>query len=359
MGELPTIKDIRFRPVLVPLARPIRTASGELPGAALGLIDVDTNADTVGRAYIFAYTPKMLRALAVLSDDIKDVFIGEQADPAALADRFFSTFRLLGTQGLLGMLYSGIDMALWDIRARMQDVTVAELMGGTPRAIRAYDSFGLIDPGQDLPLLDESLRFGFEGFKIKLGAGSVEDDVRSVAAVRDVIGPDKALMVDYNQSLGVAEALKRAEAIESYDIYWLEEPVPAEDLSGHHEIRGKCSIPVQTGENWWFVNGAANAINAEASAYIMPDLMKIGGFTGWMEVAELAQKADLPVSSHAFVEVSAHALCATPGFHWHEYLDKARPILREPLDVIDGKVTPIGPGVGMEWNMEKVEEFAF
>ena len=89
----------------------------------------------------------------------------------------------------------------------------------------------------------------------------------------------------------------------------------------------------------------------------MPDVMKIGGVTGWLKAAALAEAAALPVSSHAFVEASAHLLAVTPTAHWLEVLDKARPILREPARIADGQVTARGPGLGLDWDEEAVARF--
>ncbi len=352
------VKEIRLTPVQVPLARPMRTASGALPGASLCLIDVETDAGVTGTSYIFTYTPKMLRAMQAVHQDVKEIFQGAPLDPGAAFERFQATFRLLGIQGLLGMYFAGIEQAMWDACGKIADEPVTTLLGGSAAPVRAYDSFGFIDPKEDLPMVEDSVRSGFSGIKVKLGVGDFDADLKSVAAVRNVIGPDVALMLDYNQSLDVAKAIDFAERLAPYDIYWIEEPVPAEDFAGHAEVRAKSPIKVQTGENWWFPAGAANAINAKASDYVMPDMMKIGGFTGWVAAAKLAGAAGLPVSSHAFVEVSAHALAAIPNAHWLEYLDKARPLLKEPYDAVGGFVTPRGPGLGIEWDPKKVAEFA-
>lgn len=352
------IKNIRMTPVQVPLGRPMRTASGSLPGASLCIVDVETDTDVTGTSYIFTYTPKMLRAVRSLHEEVADIFQGAPLNPGAAFERFQSTFRLLGIQGLLGMYFAGIEQAIWDACGKIAGQSVAVLLGGRDEPIPAYDSFGFIDPREDLPMVEASVKAGFTGIKIKLGVGDFDADLASVAAVRDVIGPDVALMLDYNQSLDVARAIDYSERLAAYDIHWIEEPVPAEDLAGHAEVRARSIIKVQTGENWWHPAGAANAINAGASDYVMPDMMKIGGFTGWMATAKLAEAAGLPISSHAFVEVSAHALAATPNAHWLEYLDKARPLLREPYDAVDGHVTPRGPGLGIEWDPEKVSEFA-
>lgn len=357
MSDLPTIKDIEFRPVVLPLARPMRTASGVLPGAALGLVDVVTDADVRGRAYLFAYTPKTLGAFKALCTDVKEVLIGQEIAPADRFRDIQTTFRLLGTQGLLGMLTGGIDMALWDALAKFCGQPACALLGSAPRPIQAYDSYGVVDAASDAKLLEETLTRGFKGIKIKLGVGTVEDDIASVAGVREIVGDEVALMVDYNQSLGVDEALARIELLAEYDITWIEEPVPAEDLHGHARVRERSPVPVQTGENWWFPAGAALSVAAGASDYVMPDVMKIGGLTGWMRAAGMAEGASLPMSSHAFVEASAHALAAAPTAHWLEWLDKARPILVDPYEVVDGMVTAKGPGLGMEWDEAKVAEF--
>jgi len=358
MSEIPHITSVTVTPVQIPLARPMRTASGTLPGAALCLIDVDTDVGVRGTSYIFTYTPKMLPAVAHLHGSIADMFEGTPLDPEAQFDRFTATFRLLGVQGLLGMYFAGVEQAMWDALGKIKGKSVCTLLGGVDKPVQAYDSFGFIDPREDIALVETSVAAGFKAIKIKLGVGGFEDDVASVAAVRAAIGPDIKLMIDYNQSLDVETAISNAERLAEYDIYWLEEPVPADDLIGHAQVRAQSPIRIQTGENWWYPGGAANAINAGASDYVMPDMMKIGGFTGWRAAAKMAETAGLPVSSHAFVEVSAHALGATPGAHWLEYLDKARPVLKEPYDAVDGAVAPRGPGLGIEWDPKKVAEFA-
>ncbi|MEX2311800.1 MAG: enolase C-terminal domain-like protein, partial [Rhodospirillales bacterium] len=218
------IRTVQLTPVSVPLARPMRTASGVLPGAALCLIDVTLDAGVVGSSYIFTYTPKMLPVMAGLHNRVTGMFEGAVADPAQLFQDFQSTFRLLGIQGLLGMYFSGIEMAVWDALGKLQGQSVCRLLGGTEKPLPAYDSYGFIDPGTDLGLLETSLKAGFKAIKIKLGVGAFEADLASVRAVRAVIGPDISLMIDYNQSLDVQTALDHAKRLAEYNIYWIEEP---------------------------------------------------------------------------------------------------------------------------------------
>jgi mandelate racemase len=164
-------------------------------------------------------------------------------------------------------------------------------------------------------------------------------------------------MIDFNQSLDPAEAKRRIERLAPYDLTWVEEPVPQENLLGHAEVRESSPIPIQAGENWWFPRGFAEAIAAGASDFIMPDLMKCGGVTGWLRVAGQAEAASIPMSSHLFAEASAHMLAVTPTAHWLEFLDLARAALAKPVEIVDGTVTARGPGLGIEWNEAAIAKY--
>jgi mandelate racemase len=234
---------------------------------------------------------------------------------------------------------------------------LAKLLGGSPRPIRAYDSYGAIDPVADEKDLRRSLEQGFRGIKIKGGDGDLANDERVVDAVRGLIGPDIALMLDFNQSLDPSEASRRIERLAPYDLHWIEEPVAAENLRGHAKVRATSPTSIQSGENWWFPRGFAEAIAAGASDFIMPDLMKVGGVTGWLRVAGQAEAASIPVSSHLFAEASSHMLAVTPTAHWIEYLDLARAIVAEPVEIVDGTITARGHGLGLSWDEAAVTKY--
>jgi mandelate racemase len=255
------------------------------------------------------------------------------------------------------MAVSGLDMAFWDAIARTLGQPMVALLGGAPIALPAYDSYGLIDPKADEKAILSSVESGFRAIKIKLGEGDLELDVKTVRAMRAMIGPAVRLMVDYNQSLDPVEASRRIARLAEFGLCWVEEPVKAEDLQGHAQVRAAAAVPIQTGENWWFPRDMAKAIAAGASDYAMLDVMKIGGVTGWLSAMGQAEAASLPVSSHIFVEVSAHLLAITPTMHWLEYLDLAGAILAEPCRATDGTVTAKGPGFGLEWDENAIGRF--
>ncbi len=345
-----TIKAIRARAVVVPLKRPMRTAVGPIPSAPLVLIDVETSEQINGSAYIFSYTEAALKPLLNLVENIGADIVGTSAAPLERFRAIDRRYRLLGVQGLVGMAIAGFDMALWDALGRSVGKSVAELLGAEPKPINAYDSYGLIDPRAEEAEIRRSVDRGFRAIKMKIGGGGLSADIEAVRELRAIVGPDIRLMIDYNQSLDPAEACARLARLRDFDLHWVEEPVRAEDLAGHARVRAEAGVAVQTGENWWFPADCAKAIAAGASDFVMLDVMKIGGVSGWVRAAALAEAANLPVSSHAFIEASAHLLAATCNAHWIEYLDKAGPILREPLQVDAGTITPRGPGLGMAWD---------
>ena len=353
----PAIRGVKARAVVVPLKRPVKNAFGLIDAGPLVLIDVETDQGVTGRSYIFAYTRLTLKSLVLLIEEIGRDLVGKAIAPFDLMAAMDAKFRLLGWQGLVGMAVSGLDMAFWDALGQVAGKPVVELLGGSARPIRAYDSYGVVDPAADERALRHSLEQGFRGIKIKGGDGDAANDERVVKGVRALLGPDIALMIDFNQSLDPAEATRRIARLAPYDLTWIEEPVPQENLSGHAKVRATSPTPIQAGENWWFPRGFAEAIAAEASDFIMPDLMKVGGVSGWLAVAAQAEAASIPMSSHLFAEASAHMLAVTPTAHWLELLDFAGAILADPVRIADGTLTARGPGLGIGWNEAAVAKY--
>jgi mandelate racemase len=355
-----TIESIAARAVVVPMSRPLRTAGGNVPAAPLVLVDVHTSEGIVGRSYAFAYAPLMLRSLVQFLSDISPVFVGQTVSPGERMRQLDAQLKLMGMQGVVGMAIGALDQALWDALGQAADLPVAVLLGGEVKPLDAYDSYGLVDIKTDLPLLEASVENGFEAVKIKLGAGGVADQVATVAAVRKLIGPERGLMVDLNQSQTTASAIDLILRLQEFDLTWVEEPVGAEDLRGHRVVREAVRpIPIQTGENWWFPRGMANAIAAKASDLAMVDVIKIGGVTGWISAAGQAEAASMPLSSHSYIEASAHAMACSPTASWCEYLDLAGAVLTEPLVCDNGEVVPRGPGLGLEWDEKAGQKYAF
>lgn len=357
-ATVPAIRGVKARAVVAPISRPVKNAFGIIEAAPLVLIDIETDQGVTGRSYIFAYSNLTLAPLVHLIEEIGRDLAGQAVAPFDLMAAMDAKFRLLSWQGLIGMAVSGLDMAFWDALGQLAGQPLARLLGGSPQPIRAYDSYGVVDPAADEKDLKRSLDQGFRGIKIKGGDGDVANDERMVKGVRKLIGPDIALMLDFNQSLDPAEAINRIARLAPYDLHWVEEPVAQENLQGLAAVRRESSISIQAGENWWFPHGFAEAIAAGASDFIMPDLMKVGGVTGWMRVAGQAEAASIPMSSHLFAEASAHMLSVTPTAHWLEVLDLGRAILAEPIEIVNGAITARGHGLGLSWNEAAVAKYS-
>ena len=242
--SVPAIRNVSARALVVPIARPVKTAFTTIDAAPMVLIDVETDQGVTGRSYIFGYSGLTLKPLVHLVEEIGRELIGRPLAPYDLMAAMDAKFRLLGWQGLVGMAVSGLDMAYWDALGHIAGRPLAELLGGSPRPIKAYDSYGVVDPAIDEKALRRSLEQGFRGIKIKGGDGDAANDERVVRGVRALLGPDVALMIDFNQSLDPAEATRRIARLAPYDLTWIEEPVAQENLSGHAKVRETSPTPI-------------------------------------------------------------------------------------------------------------------
>ena len=355
------IRGIRIRAVVAPLKRPLATSIGSVTAAPLLLLDLQTNAGVVGRAYLFALGKQHLAPIAKLVEAMAEMVKGDEVAPFDLEKKLRARYALLGVHNIVLFAMSGIDMAAWDVLGQAQGLPLVRLLGGTPRPIRAYNSNGLgILPIKDLPREAVSLvKEGFGAIKLRLGRAQARQDLEALRAVKKAIGPGVTLMVDFNQGLSVAEAIRRGRMIdEEGGVAWIEEPVRADDFSGCSQIRKKVCTPIQIGENFMGPEQMAQALAAGACDFAMPDAQRIGGVTGWMRAAALAQGAGMEMSSHLFPEASCHLLAVTPTCHWLEYVDWANPVLQEPARLEDGCVAvPERPGLGMTWNEKAVKRY--
>lgn len=344
------IRSLQARPVRVPMEHPHKTASGTVTESPLVLIDVLTDQGVTGHAIVFTYQAAALQPTADLIRNLAPLLEGDPLAPAAIEQKLLRRFRLLGTQGLLGMALSGIDMALWDALARVHNVSLLTLLGAAPRPIPAYGAVGYDGPLASAKVAEDWARRGFTGVKAKIGYPAVAEDLAVIRAIRSAVGPDVALMVDYNQSLTPADAVERLRRLEDEALTWIEEPTLAHDYQGHAHIAREIRTPIQCGENWWGVRDMQHAIDARASDYMMPDVMRIGGVTGWLRAAALGDAHNIRLSNHLWPEISAQLLCATPTAHWLEYADWWNPILKEPLQIKNGvAVLDEVLGTGVDW----------
>jgi mandelate racemase len=358
------VTGITIRQTLPPLRRPLATRVGHFDRAPILLIDLHTRGGVTGRLMAFTFTQLGGRLVANVLDHLTAITRDKPIDFQAMAanhDAWQKSLSLLGHEGIAQMALSMFDMVVHDALAREAGVPLCRLLGGTASAIPAYNSNGLgLMPaqsaaGQASELLAEN--GGYRHIKMRLGRDDIAEDVAAVRAVRKAVGPDAIVSCDFNQGLQSASALEACMAIDGLGLAWIEEPIVYDDFETCQRLTRKLATPIQLGENFWSWRTGKTAISTHACDYVMPDILRIGGITGWMRLARLCEFAGVPFSSHLSPEFSAHALAATPTRHWLEYMDWGQDMLSDPLVPEAGHVKPgEAAGAGMEWNEAEVEK---
>jgi mandelate racemase len=365
-----TIRSLRTVAVHVPMKRALGTSARRMDVAPLVLIDLDTEEGITGRTYVFCYLPAATIAVESILRDASARLKGDRVAPVDINAKLGRHFKLLGVRGIVTMALAGLDGACWDALAVAAGVPLVSLLGGSVRPVRAYNSnglslqpgFGTRDSGFEHALGDEAGQLlaegGFTAIKLRLGYPTVEEDVAAAHAVRTRAPAGTIVMSDYNQALTLADALQRGRALDEAGLTWIEEPIRHDDYAGCAVLTRELSTAIQIGENFDGPHAMVDALAARACDYAMPDFARIGGVSGWMEAAALAQAAGMEMSSHLYPEVSAHLLAVTPTCHWLEYVDWASPILKQPIEIRDGHaIIPNRPGAGIEWNEDAVNRY--
>jgi mandelate racemase len=354
----PKLRELQVRAVRVPLEHPHKTASGEVSESPLVLTDAIIDDGTVGHSVVFTYTSAALKPTADLILNFEALIKDDTLAPAEIEQKLAKRFRLLGPQGLVGIALAAIDMALWDALARTYHTSLVRLLGGVEKPIPAYGAVGYDGIEGSAQVAEEWARRGFKGVKAKIGYPTVQEDVAVIRAMRQAVGDDLAIMVDYNQCLTPVEAVQRLKILDQEGLTWVEEPTLAHDYAGHALVAREARTPIQCGENWWGCLDMQHALDAQASDFMMPDVMKIGGVTGWLRAAALAQTRGIHLSTHLWPEINAQLLCLTPTAHWLEYADWWNPIMAEPLQIDNGMAMVAGAtGTGVAWNEDAVARF--
>jgi mandelate racemase len=355
-----TFKDIRARPVVVKLKRPIVARIATITDWPLILIDLTTEEGIVGRSYLEPYLVKAMRYLIPALHDLGGMLKGRRVSPFELYDAARRSLHFVGYEGLATIAVSGLDMAAWDALAKAAGLPLCVLLGGSIGTVKSYNSNGLWlrEPeavaAEAIELRDEG---GFTGLKLRLGREHMRDDLATIAAVRKAIGDDMHLMVDFNQGLTLDEALHRCHALDDLGLAWIEEPIVYDNLDGYAHLAAELKTPIQMGENFYGPRELHKALQRKACDLVMPDFMRIGGVSGWLRAAAIAGAAGVPVSTHLYPEVAAQVMRVTETAHWLEWQNWADPILLKPYEVKDGLLhIPNVPGTGLEWNENGVAD---
>ncbi|MEJ2015383.1 MAG: enolase C-terminal domain-like protein [Limibacillus sp.] len=350
----PRFTKLTVRAADVPLNRPVIAKVGSFPKWVFICVDVETDAGVTGRGYIAPYLIDYAPAVASTIRTLGARFLEREIAPAAFYDEGMKAISLLGKSGIALYALAALDIAFWDAQAKSAGKPLAEHLGGSIGPVPAYNSTGLwlgTNEGLEAQAAELVEQGGFSAMKVRLGRDSLIEDLEAIAAIRRGAGRPITLLSDFNQGLSFPAAKERLNSLDDAGLGWFEEPIAYHDLDNCAALAAMLKTPVIIGENFHGPYDQQQAIAKRACDAVMPDLMRIGGVTGWLRAAALAEPQGLPVSSHLFTEVSAHLMRVTPGAQWLEWTDWVHPILAEPFEVKEGAVViPDRPGNGIEWN---------
>jgi mandelate racemase len=260
------------------------------------LIDLYTREGVVGRSYLEPYLKNAARYIVPAIHDLAAALEGKRLAPLDDFQNNRRSLNLVGYEGVAMIAVSGLDMAMWDALAKAAAMPLAVLLGGTIGSVPAYNSNGLwltdvVTLAQEAAeLVAEG---GFKGLKLRLGRESLVEDLAAIQAVREGAGEDIKLMVDFNQGLTLGAALDRCHALDEEGLYWFEEPTVYDNLSGYAQLTRELKTAVQLGENFYGPRDLYEAVRAGAGDYMMPDLMRIGGVSGWLRAVPIAGAAGI------------------------------------------------------------------
>jgi L-alanine-DL-glutamate epimerase-like enolase superfamily enzyme len=298
--------------------------------------------------------------LALLREDLLHRLIGRDAREveARWQDLFWATHGTV-VGAITSLALAAVDTALWDIRCKAAGQPLWLLAGGARQRVPLYDTEGgwLQLSGEDLVAgAKASVAKGWPGVKIKVGKPDAAEDVERLRAVREAVGPSIHLMVDANQSMTVAEAKRRARLFEPFDLFWFEEPLPAEDITGHAQLAASTSLPIAVGESLYSPSHFREYLAAGACGIVQVDVARIGGITPWLKTAHLAETFNVKVAPHFLMELHVSLAAAVPNALYVEHIPQLRSITTEPMRIENGHaVASMEPGLGIAWDRTALE----
>jgi L-alanine-DL-glutamate epimerase-like enolase superfamily enzyme len=319
-----------------------------------------TDADgVVGTGYSYTIGTGGPAIMSLLQHTLAPALIGREASEIERIwrDLLFLT-HATSVGAITSLALAAIDTALWDLKCRRAKEPLHRMAGGAQSRIPLYTTEGgwlHIDTAE---LVEDALRakaLGFGGSKIKIGRPHVSEDVARLSAVRDATGPAFEIMTDANQRFTVDEAIRRARCLTPLDIAWLEEPLPADDLSGHQRLSESTTLPVAVGESLYSPQHFREYLQRGACSIVQVDVARIGGITPWLKVAHLAETFNVPVCPHFLMELHVSLCAAVPNARWVEYIPQIDSLTSEPMKIIDGHAIPSDePGLGIAWDFDAI-----
>ncbi|GAA1749580.1 L-talarate/galactarate dehydratase [Streptomonospora arabica] len=351
------VSGVRLSSVTLPLEAPISDAKvltgRQRPMTEVAMlfaeISTESGLEGVGFSYSkraggpgqFAHAAEI--APALLGEDPSDI--------AKIWEKLAWAGASVGRGGLAVQAIAAFDIALWDLKAKRAGLPLAKLLGAHRDSVRCYNTSGgfLNAPVEEvLEKASAAVEAGIGGVKLKVGHPDSAVDIARVRAVREHLGPGVPLMVDANQQWDRATARRMCRALEEFDLVWIEEPLDAQDFTGHAALAAGCATPVATGEMLTSVAEHAELVRTGGADIVQPDAPRIGGITQFLKVMAMADQRGLELAPHFAMEIHIHLAAAFAREPWVEHFEWLDPLFNEHLEIADGRMhLSARPGLGV------------
>lgn len=323
-------------------------------------VEITTTDGLEGVGYSYTIGTGGRSVLSMLRDHLVPQLPGLDArNIEQVWNKLFTSTRSTTVGVITSLALAAIDTALWDLKCKREDSPLWRVAGGFRRSVPLYDTEG----GWLHLSTDELVRgavasrdAGWSGLKVKVGR-SAQDDRERLAAVREAVGADMDIMVDANQSMTSAEAARRAKAFEDVDIFWFEEPLPADDVAGHARLARATSVPIAVGESLYALGQFRDYLVREAASIVQVDVARVGGITPWLKVAHVAESFNVAVCPHFLMELHVSLTAAVPNGRYVEYIPQLRAVTQGQMVITDGHAWPSdSPGLGIDWDKDAIDD---
>ncbi|MCX5317024.1 mandelate racemase/muconate lactonizing enzyme family protein [Streptomyces sp. NBC_00154] len=324
-------------------------------------VEITTADGGTGRGYSYTIGTGGTAVLAMLTDYLLPRLIGQDAGrPESIWRNLYFATRATAIGAVTSLALAAVDAAVWDVRCRNAGLPLWQLAGGAKDRIPLYDTeVGWLHLSADelVEGAKAAVQAGLSGVKVKVGKPSHVEDAERLTAIRTALGPDVDIMVDANQSLTAADAVRLARALEHLDLRWLEEPLPADDVAGHEALSRSTSIPIAVGESLYSAGQFAEYLKRDAASIVQVDVARIGGITPWLKVAHLAEAHNVAVCPHFLMELHVSLCAAVPNSRYLEHIPQLRAITKAGIEIVDGQaLAPSSVGLGIDWDLDAIDD---
>lgn len=298
--------------------------------------------------------------VALLEDHLLPQLLHEEADHIEYIWNKLKFYTNATTVGAITSLaLACIDIALWDLKAKKSNLSIAAMLGGAKEKLPVYSTEGGWIHLSNTEIIDYALEMQeqhFVGNKIKVGQ-DITRDCTLLKELRGKLDNSFHIMLDANQSLTLPRAYRLTKLIEAYDITWLEEPFLADSISAHKTLASHTSIPIAVGESLYSLRQFNDYLKNDACSYIQADVARVGGITPWIKIAHLCEAYDVELAPHFLMELHVNIACGVRASRFVEYIPQLDTITTSRITIKEGYAyASTKPGIGIDWDFDEIHK---